>query len=121
MRYGKVWGSTETVFESPFAHIERINILPHSRCSEHDHKFRANGFHVFKGVLTIHVKKNTYGLTDATVLRAGQSTIVDPLEFHYFETGRDGCEAIEWYTPQPLDRHDIERRNVGARTKAKKS
>lgn len=117
MKRGKVWGETVTVCSNSFVHIERITILPNSKCSDHEHKFRPNGFHVFKGVLTIHVAKNDYALTDKTVLRAGESTMVDPTEFHYFETGKDGCEAIEWYTPQPLDSNDINRRTVGARKK----
>lgn len=117
---GKVWGKTLTVADSPFVHIERISILPNSRCSVHEHKFRPNGFHVIKGQLTIVVKKNDYDLTDRTVLNAGDTTMVDPTEFHSFETGRQGCEAIEWYTPQPLDRSDIRRLDVGARSLAKK-
>lgn len=114
---GKVWGRTLTVADSPFVHIERISILPNRRCSVHEHKFRPNGFHVFKGQLTVVVKKNDYGLTDRTTLHAGDTTMVDPLEFHHFETGREGCEAIEWYTPQPLDRNDIRRLDVGGRAK----
>lgn len=116
MKRGKVWGETATVCASPFVHIERISILPNAKCSDHEHKFRPNGFHVFSGVLTIVVAKNDYALVDKTVLRAGESTVVDPTEFHYFETGPEGAEAIEWYTPQPLDAGDIRRRNVGGRS-----
>lgn len=128
MKSGKVWGQTVTVADNPFVHIERISVLPNSRCSEHEHKFRPNGFHVFRGELVIVVKKNEYDLVDRTVLRTGETHIVEPTEFHYFETGRQGCEAIEWYTPQPLSRSDIRRLDVGSRrarsatkvTKAKK-
>ena len=45
--------------------------------------------------------------------------VVEPLEFHYFQTGKQGCDAIEWYTPQPLDRNDIRRLDVGSRVKRK--
>lgn len=120
MKRGKVWGETTTVVDSPFVHMERISILPHSRCSVHEHKFRPNGFHVFKGQLTIVVKKNDYDLTDRTVLNPGETTMVDPTELHSFETGKQGCEAIEWYTPQPLDRGDIRRVEVGGRRKRSK-
>ena len=115
MKFGKVWGETEVIVESGFVHIHRISILPNSRCSEHEHHFKPNGFHVFSGTLKIVVKKNDYALTDTTVLGPGDSTNVEPTEFHYFETGTEPVEAIEWYTPQPLRAADIRRQNVGSR------
>lgn len=115
MKYGKVWGQTAVVDENDFVHIHRISILPHSRCSFHEHRFKPNGFHVFSGTLKIVVKKNDYELTDTTVLGPGDTTKVDPTELHYFETGDEPVEAIEWYTPQPLSVFDIRRQNAGSR------
>lgn len=115
MKYGKVWGQTEIIVESEFVHIHRISVLSKSRCSEHEHRFKPNGFHVFSGTLKIVVKKNDYALTDITVLGPGESTNVAPTEFHYFESGDEPVEAIEWYTPQPLRAADILRNNAGSR------
>lgn len=113
MHFGKVWGSTEPLIETPFVSVHRLQILPNARCSEHCHKRKHNAFYVESGTLRIVVKKNGYDLTDTTVLGPGDFTTVAPDEYHWFETGDQPVVGLEFYYPDPLS-EDIVRRNCGA-------
>lgn len=111
---GKVWGTTAVVEETPIFVMHRLRIKPMCECSLHVHRRKANGFYVIKGTLFIEVTKNDYPLTDVTELKPGQHMVVPAGEHHKFRTGREGCEALEWYTPTLLG-DDIERKGHGGK------
>lgn len=112
MIVGKVWGTTETVLDTPLLSIHRLVIQPNMTCSMHKHEFKWNGFFVTKGRLIIEVRKKSYDLTDRTVLGSGELTSVRPGEFHRFVTEGEGCEGIEFYYLEPLS-EDIVRESCG--------
>jgi mannose-6-phosphate isomerase-like protein (cupin superfamily) len=111
MKYGKVWGETEPLLQTPFVEVHRIFIKAGGQCSFHAHKHKWNMFYVITGRLDIHVQKNNYALTDVTRLFANQFTTVSPTEKHFFEAITD-VEALEIYYPEPLS-EDILRESVG--------
>ena len=115
MTNGKVWGHTELLFSNPIVEFHRIEVNAGFECSTHKHEHKWNGFYVEKGALEIHVIKNSYALTDVTVLTAGQFTTVRPGEFHKFVCKED-CVAFELYWPELLS-EDIVRQNVGGTAK----
>lgn len=112
MKTGKVWGTTETMIETPLMELHRLSIMPHHQCSLHVHRRKWNAFIVMSGVLYIDVVKNDYPLTDTTELRAGEVMAVRPGEHHRFRTGSEPCEAFEVYYPDGLS-DDIERKDHG--------
>lgn len=116
MILGKVWGTTETILDTPLLSVHRLSILPGMTCSMHKHEFKWNGFFVTKGRLIIEVRKNAYNLVDRTVLLPGDLTSVRPGEFHRFVTEADACEGIEFYYLEPLS-EDIVRENTGGPAK----
>jgi len=114
-KYGKVWGETKPLIQTPTVEIHHISIDPKTRCSEHKHNFKWNAFYVIKGKLEIHVKKNNYDLVDITTVVAGNLTTVKPGEFHWFLNATDEeVEALEIYYAEPLT-EDIVRKNCGGK------
>jgi mannose-6-phosphate isomerase-like protein (cupin superfamily) len=107
-----VWGYTEAMLLNPMVQVHRLSIKPDAWCSRHRHRHRHNAFIVVSGVLHITVEREG-GLTDETVLNAGEMTTVDPGLFHRFRTGPEGCECFEVYYPPVLAGEDIERTGQG--------
>jgi mannose-6-phosphate isomerase-like protein (cupin superfamily) len=112
MKYGKVWGTTEPLIETPLIEFHRITIKPNMQCSLHKHTQKWNAFYVVKGVLQIVVFKNDYDLEDTTNLGPGDFTTVKPGEFHLFKSNEMHVEAFELYYPSALS-EDIIRKTVG--------
>lgn len=108
---GKVWGTTTLMLQTPSIEIHRLDILPQAHCSMHKHEHKCNAFVVISGALTIEVEKE-YGLTDSTVLRAGDCTTVRAGYWHRFVTGLTPTVALEIYYQEPLA-EDIIRRDCG--------
>jgi len=113
MKAGKVWGSTELIAANGVLEFHRIEITKGSKCSEHLHEFKWNGFFVESGKLIIRVWKKDYDLVDETILEAGEYTQVKPGEFHSFEAVEDTV-AFELYWAE-FSHSDIVRRSVGAK------
>ena len=109
---GKVWGTTEDLWKTPFIEVHRLYIKPGMQCSNHCHAHKWNGFYVISGQLTIVVSKNDYDLTDETVLVAGDFTAVKPGEYHRFVSHDETVEALEIYSPEALS-EDIIRKDCG--------
>lgn len=109
---GKVWGSTRLIWKTPFVEVHALKVLPYAFCSMHMHERKWNGFFVIYGELRIEVEKAAYGLTDSTILRAGDFTTVKPGEYHRFVSGSSEVEALEIYCPEGLS-DDIVRRDCG--------
>lgn len=112
IKQGKVWGETQLLLKTPLIEVHLINIKPNSFCSMHKHLYKWNAFFVIDGILDIIVEKNDYNLVDRTILHRNQFTTVKPGEFHQFQTGRLGCEALEIYYCEGLS-EDIIRKSVG--------
>lgn len=111
MKYGKIWGTTRPLLQTPFVEVHHIKINKGGQCSYHEHKHKWNMFYVINGLLEIHVKKNRYALVDVTLLKDGEYTTVMPTEKHFFKAKAD-VEALEIYYPEPLS-EDIVRDTVG--------
>ena len=103
---GKVWGSTALIHHDQNVEVHVIEIKKQHCCSWHVHKSKYNEFYVIRGTLIIEVEKG-YGLTDRTMLKAGQKCVVPPNERHRFVCVED-CIATEVYYVK-LDPNDIER------------
>ena len=111
MKQGKIWGSTQKVFEHNNVESHLIKIKAGFACSLHRHIHRHNGFMVVSGKMVIEIHKNDYDLVDRTTLHPGQSTVAKAGEYHRFIASEDTI-AIEWYWVK-LDKDDIERKDHG--------
>ena len=111
MKYGKIWGTTRPLLQTPFVEVHHIKINKGGQCSYHQHKHKWNMFYVISGDLEIHVSKNSYALMDVSRLTAGEYTTVSPREKHFF-LAKTNVEALEIYYPEPLS-EDIVRENIG--------
>lgn len=110
---GKIWGSTESLFNCNNVELHRIEGKSGGYCSTHQHQHKFNMFYVEKGVLLVTIYRKDAGqeIEDVTVLKENQSTIVEPGLFHKFEVIED-CVAFEIYWTE-LNTEDIIRKNVG--------
>lgn len=113
MKYGKVWGETIPLIQTPLVEVHKVKIEPETKCSLHTHNYKWNAFYVVSGKLNINVQKNNYDLTDVTVLGPGDFTTVKPGEYHWFENPyKEPVEALEIYYLEPLS-EDIVRKTSG--------
>lgn len=108
---GKVWGSTQTICQKPLFEFHRIEITAGGTCSMHKHEQKFNAFFVESGTLKIEVRKNSYDLTDITILNAGDYHEVPPGEFHRF-IAETNVVAFELYWSE-LNHDDIVREDHG--------
>lgn len=109
---GKVWGSTQVIFNVHGVLICRLEINTSGACSVHRHKHRWNLFRVEMGLLEIYRFKDD-GTVDKTILGANTDTIVPAGEWHCFRAGMPTV-AFEMYWCDDPAPHDIERLNHGA-------
>ncbi len=88
IKAGKIWGETELIHANGVLEFHRIEFKAGFKCSEHEHKFKWNGFFVESGKMLIRVWQTAdqEGLVDETVLNAGQFTQVKPGLIHQFES-----------------------------------
>ena len=49
MKAGKIWGQTELIHANGVLEFHRIEFKKGFKCSEHEHKFKWNGFFVESG------------------------------------------------------------------------
>lgn len=110
-KFGKVWGTTETIEANGSLEFHRVEINKGGVCSKHRHHYKWNGFFVESGKLLIKVWKNKYDLIDETILNPGEYTKVQPGEYHQFEALEDTV-AYELYWVE-FYHEDIERETVG--------
>jgi len=108
---GKIWGQTELIHKNGVLEFHRINYKAGYKCSEHEHKYKWNGFFVESGKMLVRVWQDDQGLVDETVLNAGDFTQVKPGKVHQFEGLEDGV-AFELYWEE-LNNDDIVRRTSG--------
>ena len=111
MKAGKIWGETKMIHKNGVLEFHRIEFKSGYKCSEHEHKFKWNGFYVESGKMLIRVWQDDQGLIDETILEAGDFTMVKPSKFHQFEGLEDGV-AFELYWAE-FNHDDINRRISG--------
>jgi|TARA_B100000900_G_C20542324_1_gene701023 mannose-6-phosphate isomerase-like protein (cupin superfamily) len=111
MKAGKIWGKTEMIHKNGVLEFHRIEYNKGFKCSEHEHKFKWNGFFVESGKMLVRVWQDDQGLVDETILEAGDFTMVKPGKFHQFEGLEDGV-AFELYWAE-FNHDDINRRSSG--------
>ena len=117
MKAGKIWGKTEMVHKNGVLEFHRIEYNKGFKCSEHEHKFKWNGFFVESGKMLVRVWQDgkQQGLVDETILNAGDFTRVKPGMVHQFEGLEDGV-AFELYWAE-FNHDDIVRRTQGTKAK----
>ena len=111
MLRGKIWGSTESLFNHNNVECHRIKIKAGYASSWHVHNSRQNEFYIISGKLVIQSHKNDYKLIDNTLLCDGDKTYVPVNERHRFIALTD-VDALEWYWVN-LNYDDIKRTDHG--------
>ena len=113
MKAGKIWGNTEMVHKNGVLEFHRIEFKAGFKCSEHEHKYKFNGFFIESGQMLIRVWQDNDqdGLIDETILNPGDFTVVKPGMVHQFEGIEEGV-AFELYWAE-FDHGDIVRRTIG--------
>ena len=53
MKAGKIWGQTELIHANGVLEFHRIKFKAGYKCSEHEHKYKWNGFYVESGRMLI--------------------------------------------------------------------
>ncbi len=78
VKAGKVWGQTELIHANGVLEFHRIEYKAGFKCSEHEHKYKFNGFFVESGQMIVRVWQDNdqAGLVDETILNAGDFTVV---------------------------------------------
>jgi len=110
-RQGKVWGETEEIFNNGTVSINLLRIKAGGYCSEHRHSKKSNIFFVLSGELKIDIWRERIGMIDSTIIRQGESTMIESGLWHKFEALND-VECLEVYEIK-LSSDDIERRTSG--------
>ena len=113
MIQGKIWGTTEKLFDHNGVQCDLISINKNYACSIHHHVMRSNAFYVIKGKLIIEAWKNEYDLVDSTLLHSGMKCGVPAGEKHRF-VALDDTLALEWYWIDNI-RKDIMRESQGCK------
>ena len=113
IKAGKIWGKTEEIHSNGVLEFHRIEFKAGYKCSEHEHKYKWNGFFVESGKMIVRVWQDgeQKGLVDETILEAGDFTQVKPGKIHQFEGVEDGV-AFELYWAE-FSHDDIVRRTIG--------
>ncbi len=112
-KQGKVWGETSMLFAKNNVEVHRIVGKAGGKSSVHRHTSKWSMFYVERGCVQIHIEKNDYPLTDVTYLGPGDSTVIKPNEYHWFEIATEDAVAYEIYWTE-LDPNDIERKDCGS-------
>jgi mannose-6-phosphate isomerase-like protein (cupin superfamily) len=107
---GKVWGTTQSIFNFNNVDINRLLSTARGYCSEHYHNCKFSRLFVLRGKMRVTIFRDN-NATDEIVLTAGMCTDVPPRVWHKFETLEDS-DTIEIYWVV-LDDGDIERRTTG--------
>jgi len=116
VKAGKIWGQTELIHANGVLEFHRIEFKKGFKCSEHEHKYKWNGFFVESGKMIVRVWQDDQdGLVDETILGPGEFTQVKPGKIHQFEGIEDGV-AFELYWAE-FNHDDIVRRTVGTKVK----
>jgi len=109
VKQGKIWGTTQELFNNGVVSINHLKIKEGGYCSEHKHLKKSNIFFVISGNLAIEI---WHGDTkDETVVWPGEMTTIKPGVFHKFRALTD-VECLEVYEVC-FDGEDIERRTQG--------
>ncbi len=109
---GKIWGTTSKLFAKNNVEVHRIEGRKGGKSSTHRHNSKISMFFVEFGSIKVCIEKLDYTLTDTTIISKGQSTVIYPGEYHWFEMLEDSV-AYEIYWTE-IDSNDIERKNVGS-------
>jgi mannose-6-phosphate isomerase-like protein (cupin superfamily) len=115
IKAGKIWGNTELIHANGVLEFHRIEFNKGYKCSEHEHRFKWNGFYVETGRMLVRVWQDAdqEGLVDETILETGDFTQVKPGKIHQFEGLEDGV-AFELYWAE-FNHDDIVRRTIGTK------
>ena len=69
MKAGKIWGQTELIHANGVLEFHRIEYKKGYKCSEHEHRYKWNGFFVESGKMIVRVWQDAdqKGLVDETI------------------------------------------------------
>ena len=115
MKQGKIWGTTELIYtDGKNTSVNLLNITKGGYCSEHQHAYKTNIFHVIKGTLRIKTwpSGSAEGQTpDITIIGPGEQTLICSGAWHSF-VALEPVECLEIYIGK-LCGEDIIRRTPG--------
>lgn len=113
MKQGKLWGTTEEVYNDGYISVNLLTIKAGGYCSEHKHAHKANRFFIVAGALQLSqwVGMDGDGPPDVTCVNSGQSTAIPAGVWHSFLALEDTW-ALEIYDVR-LEADDIIRRTHG--------
>ncbi len=107
MKSLKVWGSRETLYSDDTVMVNLLLLEKGSYSSFHWHRGKSDKFTVIKGEIKIVTELRE------TILKDGDSLIIDPPLKHQFEVVKDSTVIEISYAR--LDPEDINRLNQGGR------
>jgi mannose-6-phosphate isomerase-like protein (cupin superfamily) len=109
MKQAKIWGVTNHIWSGNNVEVHRIDIVQGGFCSKHKHLCKYNLFEVERGELMVEIWRQD--IIEKTVLRPGDTTIVEPGLYHRFMAATNTVALeIYWVT---LNEIDIVRENQG--------
>ena len=108
-KQGKIWGTTQEIFNNGIVSINYLKIMKGGYCSEHRHKKKSNLFFVITGNLKIEIWQSN-STKDETVLWPGEMATIESGVWHRFKALTD-VECLEIYEVKLFE--DIERRTTG--------
>lgn len=111
MKQSKVWGTTSLLLSTPNFEVHRIEVNKGGYCSKHFHQYKFNVFYIEKGKLKILVYQEDSKLVDETIVSSGESTTIEPNEYHRFEALEDTIAYEIYYVTLPSE--DIIREDHG--------
>ena len=96
MKAGKIWGQTELIHANGVLEFHRIEYKAGYKCSEHEHKYKWNGFFVESGKMIVRVWQDAdqEGLVDETILGPGEFTQVTFASLYLITSLAPGIERL---------------------------
>jgi quercetin dioxygenase-like cupin family protein len=113
MKYGKVWGETQPIFNKNNVAIHRISVNKGAMCSKHYHEHKYNMFFIESGQIKVEVWQKDYELVDQTILSSGESIEIKYGLYHRFVALEDTIAYEIYYVN--LQDDDIYRIDCGSK------
>lgn len=113
---GKLWGTTQPLFDYNGVEIHKAEPMAGGYTSEHYHDYKWNRFIVLSGKVKVTIfdedpRDDNAEIEDETMLEANMASDVPPRKWHMFEALEDSV-MLECYWVE-LDPRDIVRRSIG--------
>ena len=103
IKQSKIWGETACLFQNENVEVHRFIADASTFCSRHRHAHKYNLFFVEEGELEVTIH-NDNGISDVTVLHAGDQTVVAPgVDHRFYAICKTIALEIYWVGLNPSD------------------